>query len=150
MVWYQHLFQTERGRESLAADRRGLCRLLWQQWSPTWPFDEGTFARSAASFDNPDFVDVVVHAYRSVFGLAQGDPAYAALEARLAEKPAITVSAVTLDGIHDPLKPGGTADHASFFTGRHEHRAIDAGHNLPQEAPLAFADAVLTLRQWLA
>ncbi|GLY16821.1 alpha/beta hydrolase [Kineosporia rhizophila] len=149
VVWYQHLFQTERGRKSLAADRRGLCRLLWQQWSPGWRFDDDTFARTAASFDNPDFVDVVVHAYRHAFGLAAGDPAWEALEGKLSRKPPITVPAVTLDCTQDPLKPGGTAHHASHFTARHEHRVVEAGHNLPQEAPEAFADAVLTVQGWL-
>ena len=149
VVWYQHLFQTERGRRSLAADRRNLCRMLWQQWSPTWQFDEDTFARTATSFDNPDFVDVVVHAYRHAFGLVAGDPAWEELEARLLQRPPVTVPAVTLDCTEDPLKPGGTADHAAMFTARHEHRVIAAGHNLPQEAPEAFADAVLTVRQWV-
>ncbi|UQU61238.1 alpha/beta hydrolase [Couchioplanes caeruleus] len=148
VVWYQHLFQTERGRESLAVSRRDLCRMLWRQWSPGWHPDEATFARTAASFDNPDFVDVVVHAYRHSFGLAAGDPAYEELEERLAARPPVTVPAVTLDGTQDPLKPGGTADHADMFTARHEHRAVDVGHNLPQEAPAAFADAILTVREW--
>lgn len=148
-VWYQHLFQTERGRECLARYRRKLCRMLWQQWSPTWRFDDSTFERTAASFDNPDFVDVVIHAYRHAFGLAAGDSAYEELDQRLASRPKITVPAVTLDGVSDTLKPGGTADQAGMFTARHEHRVIDAGHNLPQEAPAAFADAVLTVRKWL-
>jgi pimeloyl-ACP methyl ester carboxylesterase len=147
-VWYQHLFQTERGREGLAAHRRELCRMLWRQWSPEWEFDEATFARSAASFDNPDFVDVVVHAYRHALGQVAGDPAYQELETRLAARPRITVPAVTLDGATDTLKPGGTAEHAPMFAARHEHRLVDAGHNLPQEAPAAFADAVLTVRAW--
>ncbi|MEV4343246.1 alpha/beta hydrolase [Actinoplanes sp. NPDC049596] len=149
VVWYQHLFQTERGRETLTAHRRDLCRMLWRQWSPRWDFDEATFARTAGSFDNPDFVDVVIHAYRHALGQALGDPALDGLEARLAAKPRITVPAVTLDGVTDPLKPGGTADHAPMFSARHEHRTVDAGHNLPQEAPAAFADAVLTVRRWL-
>jgi pimeloyl-ACP methyl ester carboxylesterase len=149
VMWYQHLFQTERGRESLAAHPRDLCRMLWRQWSPGWAFDEATFARTAPSFDNPDFVDVVVHAYRHAFGLAPGDPAHDDLETRLAARPEITVPAVTLDGAADPLKPGGTADHAAMFRARHQHRVIDSGHNLPQEAPEAFADAVLTVRAWL-
>jgi pimeloyl-ACP methyl ester carboxylesterase len=118
-------------------------------WSPRWQFDESTFDQTAISFDNPDFVDVVIHAYRHSFGLAEGEPAYAELEDPLARRPAITVPAVTLDGISDTLKPGGTADSAGMFTARHEHRVIDAGHNLPQEAPAAFADAVLTVRKWL-
>ena len=147
-VWYQHLFQTERGRRGLARYRRELCRLLWEQWSPGWEFGEATYARTAGSFDNPDFVDVVIHAYRHSFGLAAGDPAYEALEQRLAARPPVTVPAVTLDGVRDPLKPGGTAGQAGMFTGRHEHRVIEAGHNLPQEAPEAFADAVLTVHGW--
>jgi pimeloyl-ACP methyl ester carboxylesterase len=147
-VWYQHLFQTERGRECLALHRRELCKMLWRQWSPNWRFDEATFERTATSFDNPDFVDVVIHAYRHGFGLAAGDPAYEELEERLALRPKITVPAVTLDGASDTLKPGGTANQAGMFTARHEHRVIDAGHNLPQEAPAAFADAVLTVRKW--
>lgn len=147
-VWYQHLFQTERGRECLATHRRELCRMLWRQWSPTWRFDDATFERTAASFDNPDFVDVVIHHYRHGFGLAAGDPAYEALERRLAGRPKIAVPAVTLDGASDTLKPGGTAAQAGMFTARHEHRVIDAGHNLPQEAPAAFADAVLAVRAW--
>jgi pimeloyl-ACP methyl ester carboxylesterase len=150
VMWYQHLFQTERGRDCLRDSRRDLCRLLWRQWSPSWQFDEATFARSAMSFDNPDFVDVVTHAYRHAFGLAAGDPVYQPLENRLATRPKIIVPAVTLDGSLDPLKPGGTADHADMFVARHEHRVIAAGHNLPAEAPAAFADAVLTLRRWSA
>ena len=148
-AWYQHLFQSERGRDCLATHRRVLRRMLWQQWSPDWQFDDATFERTAVSFDNPDFVDVVVHAYRHAFGLAAGDPSLDDLERRLAGRSRITVPSVTLDGTRDTLKPGGTADQATMFTGRHEHRRIDAGHNLPQEAPAAFTDAVPTLRAWL-
>lgn len=146
VLWYQHLFQLERGRECLERHRRDLCRLLWEQWSPGWRFDEATFARSAEAFDNPDFVDVVIHSYRFDFGTEAGDSALEPLEARLRAKPKIIVPAVTLDGAEDPLKPGGTADQAHMFVNRHEHRTIAAGHNLPQEAPSAFADAVLTAR----
>lgn len=147
VMWYQHLFQTERGREGLAEKRRDLCQLLWRQWSPTWNFDEATFERTAPSFDNPDFVDVVIHSYRFDFGLAAGDPAYEDLEARLRKKPEISVPAVTLDGEDDPLKPGGTADQADMFNGPHDHRTIASGHNLPQERPSAFADAVQKVRK---
>ena len=93
---------------------------------------------------------MVIHCYRFCFGLAEGDPALAELENRLAAKPKIVVPAVTLDGVDDPLKPGGTADHAPMFVGRHEHRTIKAGHALPHEAPGAFAEAVLTVRAWTA
>ena len=107
---YQHLFQADRGRDCLARRRRReLCRLLWRQWSPNWRFDEATFERTAASFGNPDFVDVVIHAYRHAFGLAAGDPGYEEMEEQLARRPKITVPAVTLDGASDSLKPGGTA-----------------------------------------
>lgn len=148
VMWYQHLFQTERGRDCLARSRRELCRLLWEEWSPSWHFDDATFERTAEAFDNPDFVDVVIHAYRFSFGLAPGDPALEPLERRLAERPPITVPAVTLDGTEDPLKPGGNAADAPMFVGRHEHRAVECGHNLPWEAPDAFADAVLTVLGW--
>jgi pimeloyl-ACP methyl ester carboxylesterase len=147
VMWYQHLFQTERGRECLASNRRELCRLLWRQWSPNWRFDDATFERTASSFDNPDFVDVVIHSYRFDFGLAAGDPAFDALERRLRTRPQIVVPAVTLDGADDPLKPGGTADHAAMFAGFHDHRTIDSGHNLPQENPNAFVDAIRTVHQ---
>ena len=148
-LWYQHLFQTERGRDCLQQNRRELCRMLWRQWSPTWDFDDSTFLETAVSFDNPDFVDVVIHSYRFHFGLAQGDPKLAPLEDRLAARPKISVPAVTLDGRSDTLKPGGTAGQATMFAARHEHKIVDAGHNLPQEAPNAFADAVLVVRRWL-
>jgi len=146
-MWYQHLFQIERGRECLRDHRRDLCRMLWQQWSPHWQFDEATFERTAPSFDNPDFVEIVIHAYRFCFGREPGDPKLEHLEQRLAQKPKITVPAVTLDGTSDPLKPGGTADHAKMFVGRHEHRVIDGGHALPHETPAAFADAVLAVHR---
>lgn len=148
VLWYQHLFQGERGQECLTLHRRELCRLLWTEWSPGWNFSDATFERTAASFDNPDFVAVVIHAYRFCLGSAAGDPALAPLEARLAEKPRISVPSVTLDGMRDPLKPGGTASHAPMFAGRHEHRVVDCGHNLPWEAPEAFSAAILTIRDW--
>jgi len=143
VCWYQHLFQTERGRDCLDEHRRELCRILWREWSPGWSFEDETYERSAAAFENPDFVDVVIHCYRWMFGLADGDTTLMALEKRLDDKPPITMPAVTLDGMNDPLKPGGTAEHSSLFVGSHEHRTVRTGHNLPQEAPLAFADAVL-------
>ena len=149
ICWYQHLFQSERGRECLTKDRRDFCRILWREWSPGWSFEEETFLRSAASFDNEDFIDVVIHAYRCMLGLDKGDSALQDLEDRLAKKPLITVPAVTLDGTADPLKPGGTKDHAPFFAGKHDHRTVNTGHNLPQEAPGVFADAILTVHAWL-
>jgi pimeloyl-ACP methyl ester carboxylesterase len=114
-----------------------------------WKFDDATFERTAPSFDNPDFVDVVIHFYRHRLGLAPGDPAYDEIEQRLARQPDITVPTITLDGSTDGIRPGGTAAQAVHFTGRHEHRVIrDAGHNVPQEAPRAFAEAVLAVQKW--
>jgi len=145
--WYQYYFHGERGRTGLSQNRQALCRLLWQLWSPTWAFDEAAWARSEPAFDNPDFVEVVVHSYRHRFGLVPGDPACAAIEARLARQPDIRVPAITFDGADDGVMPvGGTAEHGHHFTGPREHHVLPgAGHNLPQEKPQAFADAVLEL-----
>ena len=145
-LWYQYYFQSERGRRGLTADRRDIARLLWRQWSPNWTFDEATFARSAKAWDNPDFVDVVIHSYRHRFGLVPGDPAVAHIETRLVAQPPITVPAITIDGGADGVNPG-TAHHASRFTGPHRHRVWDReGHNLPQENPAGWVQAVLDVR----
>ena len=146
-LWYQYYFHSERGRAGLAADRRGLCQLLWRTWSPTWAFDGATFDRSAAAFDNPDFVDVVIHSYRHRFGLVPGDPALAGIEARLALQPAITVPTLTFDGADDGVRPPApAAQHAHRFSGPRVHTVLPGvGHNMPQEAPALFADAVLQL-----
>ncbi|MGZ5786372.1 MAG: alpha/beta fold hydrolase, partial [Ramlibacter sp.] len=146
-LWYQYYFHSERGRAGLAKDRRGIARLLWQLWSPTWRFDDATFERSAGAFDNPDFVEVVIHSYRHRFGLVPGDPAYAEIERRLAAQPVIAVPSITFDGADDGVRgPADTTAHAHQFTGRRSHRIVaGAGHNLPQEAPRAFADAVMEL-----
>jgi pimeloyl-ACP methyl ester carboxylesterase len=127
-----------------------LCRLLWKLWSPSWPFDEATYARTAASFDNPDFLEVVIHSYRCRYGLVAGDFGYEPWERRLAEKPPIAVPAISLDGKDDGVMPiGGTAHHRPHFTGRYEYRQVaGAGHDLPQEAPQAFADAILSVHSW--
>jgi pimeloyl-ACP methyl ester carboxylesterase len=146
-LWYQYYFQLERGRAGLAANRRGIAKILWQQWSPNWHFDEACLERTVLAHDNPDYVDVVIHSYRHRFGLAEGDPQYADIQRRLAELPAITVPAVTLDGAADGIFPAsdGTA-FAARFTGRRSHHVIPrAGHNLPQEDPEAFANAVMEL-----
>ncbi|MFH1341747.1 MAG: alpha/beta hydrolase [Pseudomonadota bacterium] len=145
--WYQYYFQLERGRAGLAANRREIAKILWQQWSPNWSFDDATFERSAAAFDNPDYVDVVIHSYRHRYGLAEGDPQYAGIEQRLAAQPVISVPAITLDGAGDGVVPAndGSAS-AAKFTGPRSHRVIPrAGHNLPQEEPEAFAAAVMEL-----
>ena len=145
--WYQYYFQVERGRAGLVANRREIARILWGQWSPNWQFDDAVFARTAVAFDNPDFVDVVIHSYRHRYGLADGDPKYVELERRLAAQPVIAVPAITLDGDADGVAPAtdGRA-HAAKFANRRGHRAVPrAGHNLPQEEPEAFADAVMEL-----
>lgn len=145
--WYQYYFHGERGRAGLAKHRRELTKLLWQLWSPTWAFDDATFERSAAAFDNPDFVDVVIHSYRQRYGLEPGDPAYADIERRLAQQPPIGVPAITFDGADDGVRaPVQASAHAHRFTGPRTHRIVPGtGHNMPQEAPRVFADAVLEL-----
>lgn len=148
-LWYQHLFQTERGKACLRSNTRELCRMLWEQWSPHWRFDDATFNRTAESYENQDFVDIVSHHYGFALGEADSDPAYEELEAHLATRPKIKAMAVTLDGASDALKPGGTAEQAVMFTGKHEHRVVMVGHNVPQEAPGDFVDACLTVRRWL-
>ena len=142
--WYQYYFHSERGRAGLTRYRRELCRLLWRLWSPTWDFTEDAFNQTAVSFDNPDFVDVVIHSYRHRYGLVPGDPAVEQTEQRLTELPKISVPSIALDGNDDGVAPkGGSTDHHHFFTGAYERRVIPgAGHNLPQEAPRAFAEAV--------
>jgi len=145
--WYQWYFQIERGRAGLAASRREIARTLWKLWSPTWDFDEACFERTAVAYDNPDYVDVAIHSYRHRYGLAESDPRYADLQSRLAALPPVTVPTITLDGEADGVTPAtdGLA-HAVRFTGGRVHRVIPGvGHNLPQEAPAAFADAVLEL-----
>ena len=146
-LWYQYYFQVERGRAGLTANRQAIARILWQQWSPNWHFDDATFERTAAAFDNPDYVDVVIHSYRHRFGRADGDPQYAELQRRLAALPAIPVPTITLDGAADGVAPAtdGTAS-AAKFTGRRTHHVVPrAGHNLPQEEPEAFVAAVMEL-----
>jgi pimeloyl-ACP methyl ester carboxylesterase len=144
-LWYQYYFHTERGRAGLAANRGELCKLLWRLWSPNWQFDDTTYDRTAVSFDNPDFVDVVIHSYRHRFGYAAGDPALETIEQRLAAKPRIAVPTIVLHGDGSGLsRPESSLAHAPLFTGPYQHRVIPtAGHNLPQEVPEAVTDAVL-------
>ena len=145
--WYQYYFQIERGVAGLTANRRQIAKLLWQQWSPNWHFDDACFERTAVAHDNPDYVDVVIHSYRHRYGVADGDPQYADLQRQLAALPAISVPTITLDGDADGVAPAtdGTAS-AAKFTGRRTHQIIPhAGHNLPQEEPEAFAEAVMEL-----
>ncbi len=145
--WYQYYFHGQRGRDGLAANRRELGKLLWRLWSPSWRFDDATYARSAASFDNPDFVDVVVHSYRHRFGYAPGEPALEGIERELARQPAIAVPTISLCGADDGVDPPPPTDKdARHFTGRYERRVLPGvGHNIPQEAPKQTAEAVLAL-----
>ncbi len=144
--WYQYYFHTERGRAGLTRNRRDICRLLWQLWSPEWRFDEATFEKTAVAFDNPDFVEVVIHSYRHRYGYVAGDPAMAAIEARLAKQPPIAVPTINLHGGHDGVGPAPEKDsQARFFTGPYDRRILPRiGHNVPQEAP---GDTVVALRQ---
>ncbi|MGH1575401.1 alpha/beta fold hydrolase [Methylobacterium sp. P31] len=146
-LWYQYYLHGERGRAGLAANRDAFCRLLWQLWSPTWAFDAATFEQTARSFDNPDFVDVVVHSYRHRFGLVPGDPALIAIEARLAAQPEIGVPSIVLLGADDGVGPPPEVDSdAHHFAGPYRREIVaGVGHNLPQEAPDAFAEAVRAL-----
>jgi pimeloyl-ACP methyl ester carboxylesterase len=145
--WYQYYFHTERGRAGLQENRRALCRLLWRLWSPNWRFDDATFERSAISFDNPDFVSVVIQSYRNRFGYAAGDPALDAIERHLAAQPAIAVSTIVLHGAGDGVHPPeGSAAHGRHFTGPYRRVVVPViGHNIPQEAPEAVVDSVRAL-----
>jgi pimeloyl-ACP methyl ester carboxylesterase len=146
-LWYQYYFHTARGRNGLTQRRAELGRLLWKMWSPSWGFDDATFARTATSFDNADFVDVVVHSYRHRTGSAAGDPRYVSIEARLAAQPAIDVPTIVLHGADDGVIPCRLSEtHGKYFTAPYQRRVLEnVGHNPPQEAPRAFAEAVLQL-----
>ncbi|MEU1917408.1 alpha/beta fold hydrolase [Streptomyces massasporeus] len=145
--WYQYYFSTERGRLAMEDKtlRHDLTRLVWDTVSPTWDFDDATFERTAAAFDNPDYAAVVVHNYRWRLSLADGERRYDGLEKLLAARPAIGVPTVTLDAERDPFTaPGGGTSYRDRFTGPYEHRTLAGiGHNVPQEAPAAFAQAVV-------
>jgi pimeloyl-ACP methyl ester carboxylesterase len=146
-LWYQYYFHTERGRNGLTQNRAALAKLLWKMWSPSWAFDEATFARSAPAFDNEDFVDVVVHSYMHRTGSVAGDPRYAFVEAQLAAQPAIDVPTIVLHGADDGVTPAqGSENHGRYFTAEYQRRVLPGtGHNVPQEAPREFADAAIEL-----
>jgi len=143
--WYQYYFHSERGRLGLTKYRQELCRLLWRNWSPTWKFSDETYESSAASFNNPDFVNVVVHSYRHRYGLAPGDPQFESMEEALLKQPKIKVPTIVLDATADGVEPfEGTGKDADCFEGKYERRIIaDIGHNVPQEAPTEFTNAVI-------
>jgi len=147
--WYQYYFATERGRVGYGKYRRDFAKLIWQLASPKWNFDDATFDRSAKAFDNPDHVEIVIHNYRWRLGLAEGEAKFDALEKRLAEAPVITVPTITLEGDANGAPHPDSAAYAQKFAGKYEHRVIDGGigHNLPQEAPQAFAQAVIDVAE---
>jgi pimeloyl-ACP methyl ester carboxylesterase len=147
--WYQYYFATERGRAGYEKYRHDFAKLIWQIASPKWDFDDATFDRSAAAFDNPDHVAIVIHNYRWRLGLAEGEPRYDDLEKRLAEGPGITVPTITLEADANGAPHPEPSSYAKKFTGKYSHRTIKGGigHNLPQEAPQAFAEAVVDVAE---
>ncbi len=148
--WYQFYFATERGRAGYSKYRHDFAKLIWQLASPLWKFDDATFDRSAAAFDNPDHVDIVIHNYRWRLGLAEGEAKYADLDKRLAAGPIITMPAITLEGDANGAPHLDPSFYARKFSGKYKHRLIGGGvgHNLPQEAPQAFADAVIEVSSY--
>jgi len=147
--WYQFYFATERGRAGYDKNRHDFAKLIWQLASPKWNFDDATFERSAAAFNNPDHVNIVIHNYRWRLALAEGESKYADLDRRLAESPAITVPTITLEGDANGAPHPDPSAYANKFSGKYEHRTIKGGigHNLPQEAPQAFAAAVVDVNR---
>ncbi len=147
--WYQFYFATERGHEGYDKYRRDFAKLIWQLASPKWNFDDATFARSAASFDSPDHVAIVIHNYRWRLGLAEGEPKYDAFEKRLAEGPSISVPTITMEGDANGAPHPEPAAYRAKFSGKYENRIIAGGigHNLPQEAPAAFAKAIIDVER---
>jgi pimeloyl-ACP methyl ester carboxylesterase len=143
--WYQYYFATERGRAGYDKYRRDFNKLIWQLASPKWAFDDATFARSAAAFDNPDHVAIVIHNYRWRLGLTAGESQYGELERRLADGPAIAVPTITLEGDANGAPHPDASAYAQKFSGKYAHRVIEGGvgHNLPQEAPQEFAQAIV-------
>jgi len=146
--WYQYYFATDRGEAGYRQNTHDFNKLIWTNASPTWAFDDATYDRTAASFTNPDHVDIVIHNYRWRQSLAPGEPRYDDLERRLAAKPAITVPAITISSDFDGAAKDGAA-YRHLFTGKYAHRILDGiGHNVPQEAPSQFADAVVEVASW--
>ncbi len=142
--WYQYYFHTARGRAGLTENRFELCRYLWKLWSPSWDFDAPTYTQSAEAFENPDFVEVVLHSYQHRYGVVAGDPAYQAIEDRLEAQPVISVPTTVLLGADDGVIVSSATDKEYHrFAGPYERRILaGVGHNVPQEAPTSFADAI--------
>ncbi len=146
-LWYQYYLHTPRGRLGLERNRAALAKLLWRLWSPTWAFDDATFARTAPSFENPDFVDVVVQSYRHRYAYAEGDPALEPIERALAAQPDITIPTIILHGADDGVGPVAASEDLSHFTAWHRREVVpNCGHNLPQETPTPFIRAIQELR----
>jgi pimeloyl-ACP methyl ester carboxylesterase len=147
--WYQYYFATENGRAGYEKNRHDFARLIWQLASPKWNFDDATFDRTAASFENPDHVAIVIHNYRWRIGLAKGEPKYDEIDKRTAEFPVITVPTITMEGDANGAPHPEPAAYARKFTGKYSHRTIKGGigHNLPQEAPQAFAEAIIQVAE---
>lgn len=148
--WYQFYFATERGRIGYEANRHDFAKLIWQTASPQWQFEDAVFERSAASLNHPDHVAIVIHNYRWRLGLAEGEAKYDALEKQLAAAPFITVPTITMEGDANGAPHPDPAAYAAKFKGRYSHRNLTGGigHNLPQEAPQAFADAIIEVANW--
>lgn len=145
--WYMYYFHTERGRAALKTNRKDLCKFIWKLWSPSWSFDDETYDETAVSFENPDFVEIVIHSYRHRFGGVPGDSRLAEIERRLAARPRISVPTIILQGADDGVDPPEKDDLiCGYFTGKYTRRVISGtGHNPPQEAPEEFADAIKKL-----
>ena len=143
--WYQYYFATERDRAGYDKYRHEFTKLIWQLASPKWNFDDATFDRTAKAFDNPDHVSIVIHNYRWRLGLVEGEPKYDDLEKRLAEAPVITAPVITLEGDANGAPHPDSRSYATKFAGKYAHRVVSGGigHNLPQEAPQAFAEAIV-------
>lgn len=148
LYWYQYYFHSERGAKGLTKYRKELCKLLWREWSPKWKFDDGTYELTASAFENPDFVDIVIHSYRHRYALAEGDSRYDETEAFLATQPVIGVPTIVLDADSDGVDPiQHRDDDSKHFNGMYKRIVLqNIGHNLPQEAPGDFAAAILALR----
>jgi pimeloyl-ACP methyl ester carboxylesterase len=145
--WYQWYFNTERGRLGLEQNRHDICRLLWEEWSPTWHFDDATYGRTAPAFDNPDFVPIVIHSYRHRHQNAPSDPRFDAIEQRLSERPPITVPTIVLHGADDTVSPPQRSEREMdrFPAGTERHVVAHTGHFMPREQPHVVVDALLKL-----
>jgi pimeloyl-ACP methyl ester carboxylesterase len=151
LYWYQYYFHTERGGKGLAKYRKELCKILWTEWSPDWKFDDATFEKTAESYNNPDFIDIVIHSYKHRYGVAEGDKQYNSIERSLATTPAIKVPTIVLESGNDGfVNHFGFDDNREHFKGKYSQRIVyGAGHNLPQETPQEFANAIIELSEWI-